>query len=179
METRPREREVEEVVDAPLPGAKTSTEPDRPSTVSGHLLSLQRNYGNAAVTGVVQRKERPASTDAPGAKGKKATKKKEPEQTNYAPTEHHPRYGDWTDEALSTRASEAFDQNAKSSWYFAAELYEEYWFRHKEYKPAAMSLWRVYKKIGDKPREDFWVKVQNGEIKPGKPKTEDMSDKAF
>jgi hypothetical protein len=181
MDVRHRERELEEVVESPAAGAKKPDESHRPENVNAHLLSLQRNYGNAAVAGVVQRKpkDRPASTDAPGHKGKKAPPKKEPEQVDYAPKEHHYRYGDWTDAALTERASEAFGQNAKSSWSFAAELYEEYWFRHQTYKPAAMSLVRVYGTLGDDKRVEFWQKVQDGKFKPGQPKTEDQSDKAF
>jgi hypothetical protein len=181
MDIRHPERDLEDVVEAPAPGAKKPDESHRPENVNAHLLSLQRSYGNAAVAGVVQRKprDRPASTDAPGYKGKKvAPPKKEPEQEDYSKEAHHPKYADWTDENLSVRAKSELDQNAKNSWYFAAELYEEYWFRHQN-RGAAMGPWRAYKKIGDTKREEFWLKVMNGAIKPGQPKQEDMSDKSF
>lgn len=149
-----------------------------------HVLGLQRSHGNRAVgTLLVQRrpKDRPASTDAPWvSKGKKPpAKKKEPTPEDYAPTERNPKFAEWSDSSLSERARQESDSNVKNSLYYAAELYEEYWFRRKD-RGAAMLLSRVYGKLGDTKRQDFWMGVAQGRIVPGrKSADEDMSDKQF
>jgi hypothetical protein len=145
------------------------------------MFSLQRDYGNAAVANVVQRRERPQSTDAPktGPPPKKPpSPKAAPPPEDFAPTSANPKYGDWTDEALSTRAGNELDSTVKNSWSWAAELYEELWFRHKT-RALATGPWRAYKKIGDAKREKFWEGVMLGAIKPGEKQPESQAGKEF
>ena len=139
------------------------------------MFALQRAWGNAAVTAAVQRKDRPASTDAPGHHDSPKT---EPPAEDYAPTAPNPKFSDWTDEALTSRAGAELDSSVKNSWYFAADLYEEYWFRHKG-QGAAVGPYRAYKKLGDDKREHFWLRVMQGTIKPGEKKAEDQTGKEF
>lgn len=170
-----RVRDVDDLRDAAE--RRPATTDGRAGNVHDHLLDLQQSHGNTAVAGVVQRRERAASTDAPGAR-KKQPPKKEAAPTSYAPTEANPKFSSWATPDLSARAAQESQSTVKNSLYFAAELYEEYWFRTKD-RGVAMNLYRVYKQLGDGPRTEFWLGVANGSIKPGQPASEDMSDKEF
>jgi hypothetical protein len=145
-----------------------------------HVLGLQRDYGNGAVTGVVQRKkDRPASTDAPGAKPRKPSPKA-PAIENLAPTAPNPKFSSWATSDLADRARSEMSSDVKNSLYFAAELLEEYWFRRPgDSRAIAMNIWRVYKKLGDDKSTKFWELVYTGQFDPRKPVEEDMSDKEF
>lgn len=166
------------------PGGATTAKRARGGTnVHDHVLNLQRDYGNAAVTGVVvQRRPKAASTDAPGYKKKKPAPpaKKAAEPTDYAPTAPNPKFSTWDNAALSERASHESEATAKNSLFFAAELYEEYWFRTKA-RQVGIYLGKIYRKVGDEKRAAYWTGVATGSIKPGEKKAadEDMSDKAF
>lgn len=156
--------------------------PGSARSLESHVLGLQRSHGNRAVgTLIVQRapRDRPASTDAPWVKKGKKPGKKPPEAVDYAPTERNPKFADWSDSSLTERARQESDSNVKNSLYFAAELYEEYWFRRKD-RGGAMLLSRVYAKLGDSKRQEFWMGVAQGTIKPGqKSADDDLSDKQF
>lgn len=172
-----RLRDRDEQVDTTGRGPRR---PDRPGTgaVSDHLLSLQRDYGNTAVTTIVQRKGHPkaASTDAPGAKKSAPA----PKQEDYAPTEHSAKYGSWSDDELNGHINDYTKSNVKNGLLAAAEMSEELWFRHQSQSRAyAMGVWRVYKQLGDDKRTAFWLGVMQGTITPGKHAAEDQAGKEF
>lgn len=170
-----RERDdAETLLARPLVAGAAS---ERSSGLQSHVLSLQRTFGNTAVrTLLIQRRERPQSTDAP--RSKKTKKTIEPD--DYAPKEGNPKFASWETSALAERGASEADSTVKNSWYFAAELYEEYWFRTKQ-RAAGEYLARVYKKLADAKRESFWRGVALGTIKPGQKKSadDDMTGKEF
>jgi hypothetical protein len=181
LEGRGRGRDHDELQEGKRPNPANAGGADDRShgNVSDHLLSLQRDYGNEAVTTVVQRRPQAASTDAPGHHSSRS-KKKEAPQEDFAPTEPNPKFNGWTDAELTGHAADAEKGDVKNGLYYAAELYEEYWFRHKDNGRAiAMSIWRVYKKLPEPKREAFWLGVFQGKIKPGQSSSEDLSDKSF
>ena len=172
-----QERDLDEA--APAPRLTEHKAPD--NNLSGRVLSMQRTYGNAAVTAVVQRKGNgPQSTDAPGAKKKPPPKKEAPAE-DYAPKEANPQFHDWSDAALNERSQQELKSGVKNAMHWAAEMQEELWFRHHKDQSAAYAIgvYRAYKEIGDGKREAFWLKVMHGEIKPGQPAQESQAGKEF
>jgi hypothetical protein len=171
-----------------LPGGSVATV-ERPAgrNVREHLLQLQRDYGNTAVTtAVVQRRHghsAAASTDAPGAKPAPAPAQEE-DFGDFAPKEHN-KFQSWSTSDLSERAASEMDSDVKNSWYFAADLWEERWFRcisKGDSRAVALNLYRTYKKLGDDARTKFWLAVLQDKIdpRPNAPaKAEDMTGKEF
>lgn len=147
--------------------------------VADHVLGLQREYGNAAVTMVVQRapKSRAASTDNPGYK-KRGKGQKPPVQENYAPTSLH--YNGTLDQQRSAATDYWRGTNGKTmDLEKAAKYMEDVWLLTEGDGPAravALNVSRIWKEWSEPKRAAFWMKVHTGEIKP---KVEDMSDKAF
>ena len=145
-------------------------------TLSDHVLSLQRDYGNAAVTGlVVQRAPKgkgkslgAASTDIKdvikvktgggGGKGKKA-----PAEETFWPTEN-PKFRGVDTPTVTAGALKWSQMDDKNSLYLATEYLEEAFLRQKT-RMWVEQLWKTYKKLGDKKREAFWLKVKNHELK--------------
>jgi hypothetical protein len=148
--------------------------------VADHVLNLQREYGNSAVTTMVQRapKSRAASTDAPGSKKGKDKGKKGPAQVNYAPTSLH--YNGTLDQQRSAADDYWHGKNGKSmDLEKAAKYMEDVWLLTEGDGPAravALNVSRIWKEWSEPKRADFWMKVHTGEIKP---KVEDLSDKHF
>lgn len=190
---RRTQREREEL----LRGGGTATL-DRPhgKNVRDHLLSLQRDYGNGAVTSmVVQRKDGPASTDAPGAKKKAppAKKKGPSDEEKYVPkpdsTLSSNSVGDlvqWGNDAVEhaegAKGTPKDVKNQHDIWYEkAVRYYGQAWLKmpSKPGRQVAMYIYKAYKAWGDASAAAFWLKVGAGEIDPKAPKQEDMSDKAF
>ncbi len=169
-------------------GGTVQVEPPGAKNVHDHLLHLQRDYGNEAVTSVVQRKRsKAASTDAPGAKKKVAAKpgKQAPAEASYAPTDHIPGLADVSTSDLSQDASDFMsrkDGNTEGNLERASRDYLELWFRTpgKSSRSYATQLYRCYRDMkGEEKRAAYWSKVASGEIDPKAPKQEDMSDKEF
>lgn len=175
---RGRGRELHRTSDEQQIGATPAVAPAGAGNVHEHVLGLQRDYGNQAVTTVVQRREHAASTDAPGHKA--APPKKQEKQEDYAPTAPNPKFNGWTDAELTGHATDYEKGDTKNGLAYAIECLEEYWFRHRDQSRAiAMNIWRDYKKLGDAKREAYWLGVMQGTIKPGHQSSEDMSDKGF
>jgi hypothetical protein len=171
---------------------------DRPAgrNVRDHLLQLQRDYGNTAVTTAVQR-DRAASTDAPGYKAPKkgpAAKKKGPsDEEKYVPkpdsTLSSNSVGDlvqWGNDAVehaeSAKGTAKDIKNQHDTWYEkAVRYYGQAWLKmpSKPGRQVAMYIYKAYKAWGDASAAAFWLKVGSGEIDPKAPKQEDMSDKSF
>ena len=127
---------------------------ERPTSKNArdHLLTLQREYGNTAVAGmVVQRKG-----------GKKA-----PKQESYFP-EWDPTItsepGELKQSANSLLASPEPDRIRKGiHWYEQAYLRET---DDRARRGDAFVIFRAYEKVGEAKRADWWKKVQSGEIDP-------------
>jgi hypothetical protein len=174
------DHEQQELQDGGRPSPARVGDSGGPGNVSDHLLSLQRDYGNEAVTTVVQRRGGAASTDAPGHHVKSRAKHEAP-QEDFAPTEPNPKFAGMSDAELTGHADDYSKGATKNGLYYAAELLEEYWFRHKDSagRAIAMNIWRVYKQLPEPKREAFWLGVFQGRIKPGQASSEDLSDKSF
>ena len=152
------------------------------TNVHDHVLHLQRDFGNAAVTGVVvQRRPKAASTDAPGYKKKAPVKKKaEPVVEDFRPKTGSKEYtpSKWPDERiegwLKDHEADAKGLDLKSMGAMREELY----YRHPDWR-RGLDLYRIFNRIGDKKKADFWLAWFNskGHLLDAKP--EDMSDKAF
>ncbi|HEX2850006.1 MAG TPA: hypothetical protein VHN98_05620 [Acidimicrobiales bacterium] len=154
---------------AEVAGRKKGATADAGASMHDHLLSLQRDYGNTAVTTMVQRKGHPraASTDAPGAKKSKPAPAKE---EDYFPKEHSQRFGSWSDDEIEGHINDWTKPDDKGHYSpngldAAAEGAEELWFRHQN-RAYAMGVWRVYKLTSDSKRTAFWLGVFQGTIKP-------------
>jgi hypothetical protein len=150
---------------------------ERPAgtNVRDHLLSLQRDYGNTAVTTIVQRKgSQAASTDAPGAKKKKGPAAKQEE--DFAPKST--RHNGTADQLRAVAYDYWQGTNGKSmDLQKAAEYLEDAWLltdNDGQARLMAMNIARIWKDWSEPKRYAFWMKVHTGEIKP---KQEDMSDK--
>ena len=145
------------------------------SSLADHVLSLQRDYGNTAVTGiVVQRAPKgktlgAASTDikdviksnkGPG----KGGGKKAPVEQTYWPEENPKFRGVDTPTVTAGALKWASQGEDKNTLSLATEYLEEAFVRQKS-KMWIDLLWKTYKKLGDKKREAFWLKVKNGELK--------------
>jgi hypothetical protein len=124
--------------------------------VRDHLLSLQRDYGNGAVTSVIQRK----------GGGKKGPKPKHEE--NFAPTSLH--YNGTKDVQKSMAMDYWQGTNGKSmDLEKAAKYMEDVWFLEDDdgqARSVALNVARIWKEWSEPKRYAFWIKVHTGEIKP-------------
>lgn len=143
-------------------------------SLTDHVLSLQRDYGNAAVTGVVVqrapkgRKSMAASTDMkdvikikPDKKAGKSAKK-EPAEETFWPTPNA-KFANSDISYLSGEASKWAKLDDKNSLYLTTEFCEELYLRTKALMWADV-LWKTYKKLGDTKREGFWLKVKTRQL---------------
>ena len=167
--TRLRERDD---ISAPGGGVAVRT---AGKSLTDHVLSLQRDYGNAAVTGfVVQRapkgkKSMAASTDIkdvikikPGKTGGKGAKPAAEE--TFWPTEN-PKFRGVDDPTVTSGALKWARMDGKNELSLATEYLEEAYLRTKARMWADL-LWKTYKKLGDKKRENFWLKVATRQLEP-------------
>jgi len=127
------------------------------TNVADHVLGLQRDYGNQAVTTMVQRKG--------GAKkgGGKGAAKVE----NFLP--------EW-DASINSSAGELRQSanpmiNAPEEWQVRKGIhwYEQAYLREKSENTRRMDalvIGRAYEKLGDGARAAWWKKVHIGEIDP-------------
>ena len=157
--------------------------------LSNHVLSLQRDYGNAAVTTVVQRKggtSKAASTDAPGAKkkGKAAAK------ADYAPKEPGEatagRTAPWLINQGNSYLKSWADAKTPEGKKMAFKQAERYYLGAMWIDPSPMNaqyLVKFYRTVGgDKdPKYLYWLEVQNRAITltPHKAGEEDLRDRGF
>ena len=137
--------------------------------VHEHLQSLQRSYGNQAVTTMVQRKrgrrrEKQASRDVPS--------KAAPKEADFFPK-------DDVSKSLAARSVEwlqhvALLEHRNGSKQRAAKLYEQLVYMKRrdinEVKRYAIALHLVYGSI-DAERSLYWKKVAKGDIRPEETKT--------
>ena len=156
------------------------------------LLSLQREYGNAAVTEVVQRRERPQSTDAPQAKGaaKPGKPGKKPVADDFAPKTMGEATKGREPGWLIDQGNKYLDnaKSAKSPSGEASEFHiaESYFLGLMWIDPSPTNtqyLVNLYDASGDKSRKQYWLKVQHKEIvlprhKAGEEAVEDMTGKS-
>jgi hypothetical protein len=127
---------------------------ERPAgrNVRDHLLQLQRDYGNTAVTTVVQRKG-----------GKKAAPKQESYFPEWDPTITSSP-GELKQSAGSMLAGPDPERIRKGiHWYEQAYLRET---DDKQRRGDAFVIARTYEKIGESKRSAWWIKVSSGEIDP-------------
>jgi hypothetical protein len=167
----------DEAVEARVRPAKGDT------SLNDHVLGLQRDYGNAAVTTAVQRKphSKAASTDAPGVKKKKGKPVvKDAEIVDYRPKEGSKQYNptDWPDARLEGWIHDHADDATGASLKDIGRMYEELYYRHPDFTKG-LNLYRVFKKIGDTNKADFWMAFMNSRGHLLDPKPEDMSGKEF
>ncbi len=180
------DREQEQINAPGGPTAAPARTPDGPQSLNDHVLSMQRDYGNTAVSGmVVQRKprkqdpNRPQSTDikdttgykAPK-KGKAAPKPKGPEM--FWPTEPHVTYGEkyekghekagqykYSELDLRSRGGQSSGSDNTNSNWLAVGMLEEA-FRRRPALDISVSIYRSYAKLkGEEKRAEFWKQVQH------------------
>ena len=138
-------------------GTAVLDRPSRGGNVRDHLLSLQREYGNSAVTTmVVQRKG-----------GGKGGGKKAPKVENYLP--------EW-DATITSKPGELRQSanpmlSAPEEWQVRKGIhwYEQAYLRETSEnlrKMDALTISRAYGKLGESARAGWWMKVHTGEIDP-------------
>jgi hypothetical protein len=166
-------------------GGRTVARDGGSGNLSDHVLGLQRDYGNAAVTTVVQRtpKSKAASTDAPWIK-KKAPKpskvSKEPVIEDLRPKTGSKEYTTslWPSERLEgwikDHGATAKGQTAKD----IARMYEELYYRKPNWM-MGLNISRAWKAGGDDKRAKFWMDYFNSKGKLLDPKPESMEGKEF
>ncbi|HUP87425.1 MAG TPA: hypothetical protein VM143_17370 [Acidimicrobiales bacterium] len=158
-----------------------------------HVLSLQRDYGNTAVTGVVVQREpksKPhrtlgaASTNMkdaikikPAKGGGKGSKKGEKAPESFFPTKPHVTYGEkypptdpdhpneykWDLAQLRSEGSKWAATTDRNENWIAVGMLEEV-FRRAPALELGLPLSRCYRFLGDKTRAAFWVAVQTRQI---------------
>lgn len=126
------------------------------TSVAGHVLGLQRDYGNQAVTTMVQRR-------GGGKGGKKAPAKVE----NYLP--------EW-DSTITSKAGELRQSanpmlSAPEEWQIRKGIhwYEQAYLRETSdnvRRMDALTIARAYEKVGEGARAAWWKKVHAGDIDP-------------
>lgn len=171
--------------------------PNQPSgSLSNHVLNLQRDYGNAAVTTVVQRKggkagkaSKAASTDAPGYKKKKVEKKAA--EADFAPKEMGEatkgREVGWLINQGNTYKASGESSKTPAGRKAMFDRAAGYYLGVMWISPTpgnAQYLTNLYKVSGDKARYDYWMKVQTKQIvlpahKAGEEAVEDQTGKEF
>ena len=143
IERRP---EHEEPVAGRAPATVT-----RSRNVESHVLGLQRDYGNTAVTDVIQRKG--------GGKAK-------PKEVSYFP-EYDPTLsgtpGEMRQAGLGMISSDDEGRIRRG-----IHFYEQAYLRTdgKEYRSDGNILFNGYRKLGEAERAAWWQKVSQGVIKP-------------
>ena len=166
-----RVRERDEQISGPGGGVKLHTGPAGKS-LTDHVLSLQRDYGNTAVTGVFvqrapkSRKSMAASTDIKDVIKVKAGKgkKKAPVEETFWPTENAKFRG--VDTPTVTAGALKWAQvDGQNTQLLATEYAEEAYLRTKA-RMWADILYKLYKKLGDKKRQEFWLKVMTRQLEP-------------
>ena len=169
--TRLRERD-----DISAPGGGTAVRTAGKS-LTDHVQSLQRDYGNAAVTGLVVqrapkgRKSMAASTDIKDVikikDKKKGPGKKAPVEETFWPTAN-PKFEKIKPEDLNQITGPALQHakaDDKNTLLVATEFLEEAYLRTKA-RMWADILYKTYKKLNDKKRADFWLKVATRQLEP-------------
>ena len=170
--TRLRERD-----DISAPGGGVAVH-SAGKSLTDHVLSLQRDYGNAAVTGVVvQRAPKgkgktlgAASTDIKDVikiKDAKKGGKKAPEEETFWP-ESNPKFQGVDTPTVTAGALKWAQVHDTNSLSLATEYGEEAYVRTKALMWANL-LWQVYKELGakrplDKKKADFWLKVKTRQL---------------
>lgn len=143
VERRPEHEE-------PLGGRSPATM-TRGRNVESHVLGLQRDYGNTAVTTVIQRKG--------GGKAK-------PKEVSYFP-EYDPTLtgtpGEMRQAGLGMIGS---DDKARIER--GIHFYEQAYLRTdgKEHRSDGNVIYNGYKKLGEMERAAWWLKVAQGVINP-------------
>ena len=154
-------------------------------SLGDHVLGLQRDYGNAAVTTVVQRKERPQSTDAPWAKkapkpkpGKAA---KEPVIEDFRPKSGSTEYttSKWPTDRIEgwikDHGATATGLDAKG----IARMEDELYFRDPNWQ-RGINNYRAWNKVkGEEKRAKFWFDWFHSRGKLLDPKPVSMVGKEF
>ena len=153
-------------------------------SLGDHVLGLQRDYGNAAVTTVVQRKERPQSTDAPwvkknAKKPKPAKVAKEPVIEDFRPTKPHSQYGQWDTPRIEgwikDHGATATGHDAKG----IAQMEDELYLRNPNWQ-RGINNYRAWSKVkGEEKRAKFWFDWFHSKGKLLDPKPESMVGKEF
>ena len=142
-------------------------------SLTDHVQSLQRDYGNAAVTGLVVqrapkgRKSMAASTDIKDVikiKDKKGPGKKAPVEETFWPTEN-PKFRGADTSSVTSGALKWAQMDGKNELSLATEYLEEAYLRTKARMWADL-LYKTYKKLGDKKRSEFWLKVATRQLEP-------------
>ena len=170
---RLRERDPE--ISGPAGGVALAVR-SKGTSLTDHVLSLQRDYGNAAVTGVVvqrapkRRKSMAASTDIkdvikikPG-KAAGASAKKAPAEETFWP-EANAKFRGVDTPTVTAGALKWAQVDGKNTQLLASEYAEEAYLRTKARMWADL-LWKIYRKVGDKKRADFWLKVTTRQLEP-------------
>jgi hypothetical protein len=166
-------------------------EPGKQRNLHDHVLGLQRDYGNAAVTTAIQRKgSGAASTDAPGYKKPKEKPKKPGKVEDYTP-EPDPTLSSMSAGELTAAGLDAWqkpdankitDKHQRDIWFEkAARYFEQAWLKTpgKAARAIALNISRVYGDLGDSKRKAWWSKVHTGEIDPRAPQAAPGSDQHF
>lgn len=135
--------------DEPVDAAAPSVKPGR--NVADHVLGLQRDYGNTAVTTVIQRKG-----------GGKAKAKEVSYFPEYDPTLSGTP-GEMRQAGLGMISSDDKDRIQRG-----IHFYEQAYLRTdgKEYRSDGNILYNGYKKLGEADRAAWWQKVSHGVINP-------------
>ena len=177
---RRRKVDSDEVLESghPVSGRIVARDGSGAGSLGDHALGLQRDYGNSAVTTVVQRapKERPASTNLrdviksnkPGKKGPKP--KPEPAVEDFrpkGPSNDFPSFWDvpklrgWIQD--SEKTAKAGGNDAKR----IAGAWDQIFWLSKDWS-LGINIGRAWKFAGDETRYKFWVRLANnrGELKP-------------
>lgn len=143
IERRP---EHEETVAGRSPATVT-----RSRNVESHVLGLQRDYGNTAVTDVIQRK---------------GGGKRKPKEVSYFP-EYDPTLsgtpGEMRQAGLGMISSDDEGRIRRG-----IHFYEQAYLRTdgKEYRSDGNILFNGYRKLGEAERAAWWQKVSHGVINP-------------
>ncbi len=173
-----------------LPGSSLPAQARAGDNVTNHLLNLQRDYGNTAVTLEVQRKGgRPQSTDAPGKRGKKVVKKAA--EDDFSPK----TFGEasagrdigWLIAQGNTYMKSAQSSQTPKGKAMAYDRAADYYLGVMWIDPSPANsqyLTRLYRETKDEARLAYWMKVQTRQIvlakhKAGEEAPEDMTGKEF
>jgi hypothetical protein len=163
--------------------SRTSPQGTAGSALSDHVLGLQREYGNAAVTTVVQRRERPQSTDAPGAKKPPKPKPGKvpptPVVEDFRPTKPHSVYGKWDTARIEGWIKDHGDDAKGLDAKGIAQMYDELYLRNPNWQ-RGINNYRAWSKVkGEEKRAKFWLDWFNSKGKLLDPKPESMVGKEF
>jgi hypothetical protein len=145
------DREKREAPREPMPDAPTA-----------RILELQQSSGNAAVTRLVQRRERPQSTDAPGAGHGHGHAPAKPKTLQPNPEVEKFRSLAEKVEGIQDALRFASDAQEEKKIAKAIAMYERaYELGHQQ--AIGLTLYRLYKELGDAAHADHWMRVFHGE----------------